>query len=82
MAVVVVLPWVPATQMGRMACHQRRQELLTLDHRTGGGLRRQDFRVISRHCRGDQNQLRAGYIFGLMADHDGCAQLGQLGERG
>ena len=60
----------------RMACHQRRQELLAFDHRTGGGLRRQNLRVISRHRRGDQNQLRAGHVLGSVADHNSCTQLG------
>ncbi len=66
MAVVVVLPWVPATAMTvcRPSAGPRNSD--AFEHRDAGCARGLHFRVIVRDGGGAHHQVGAGDMFGAM----------------
>ncbi len=67
MAVVVVLPCVPATAIPVFPAISVAEKFGALEHRDAGGARGQHFGVIIGHGGGAHHQVGAGDILGAVA---------------
>ena len=56
-----------------VASQQRSQELLAFDHGDACGLCGRDLRVGRRYRRGDQHQVGAGHVGGIVSHEHCCA---------